>query len=369
MLKDLVVERIKQSGAITFCDFMEMALYHPTLGYYCNEKEKIGRKGDFYTSANIDSSFGLLLAKQCLEMYCELNNISLTEVNRQNSKLTIIELGAGTGQLALDIIFALHTEYQFPLDRLQYVICEISSVLKAKQEKMLAPFLQQVTWINYDQLSNYPRSIILANEVIDAFPVHQIRWHNGELEELYIGLDSKNVELKKFWQKASNDKLTDYLKTLKIELVEKQVIEVNLEAIRWLEQLSNALEKGFIIIIDYGDFSDHLYSPEHLEGSLRCFFQHTLKTDFLENIGQQDITADVNFSALIYYGQKFGLKLVSFIRQADYLIKLGLLERLQKIIEEDPNSFQSLKTRLALKNFFIPGGISDHFRVLIQKKA
>lgn len=368
-LKEKIIEEIKRSSAITFRDFMEMALYYPNLGYYCNSKEKIGRSGDYYTAANIDSNFGLLLAKQFLEMHSQLTNTKLAEIDNQDKKLTIIEIGAGTGQLALDILFALHNEYKFPLDKLQYLICEISPSMKAKQKQLLEPFAKQVNWISYEGLSQYPQAIIFANEVVDALPVHQVRWYKGQLQELYITLDSDGFSLKKLWQKPSSNKLASYLKVLNIGLIGKQIIEINLEAIKWLEQLSKGLEQGFIVIIDYGDHSDHLYSPENLEGSLRCFFQHTVRDNVLENIGEQDITSEVNFSALIYYGKELGLELVTLMRQSDYLIKLGLLERLQKIIEDDPNSFQSLKTRLALKNFFVPGGISDHFKVLVQRKG
>ncbi|KAF0239178.1 MAG: hypothetical protein FD167_4389, partial [bacterium] len=246
----------------------------------------------------------------------------------------------------------------------------ISPLMQLRQQNLLAPFAAQVQWIGFDKLeSNSQTAIIIANEVIDAFPVHQFRWCKNELEELFI--DTDGVKLIPFWQTipALNDPdIAFYLKHLKAEFVEKQVIEINLAAIKWITEVSRVLKRGFVIIIDYGDLSDHLYRLDHIEGTLRCFFQHTVNNNYLENIGEQDITTDVNFEILMTYALYTDLETVCFTRQADYLIKLGLLDRLQEIIETDPHSFQSLKARLAMKNFFIPGGISDHFKVLILNK-
>lgn len=359
-LKTIIIDQIKNSGAITFYEFMHTALYHKNLGYYFNDKEKIGVRGDYYTSANVDASFGALLAKECLRLY------NLLDSNSQ--QINILEIGAGTGQLAFDIIYSLITENNFQKNNIQYTICEISPTMQALQKEKLATFASQVKWLNYNQLQENPQiAIIIANEVVDAFAVHKVRFSKGELEELYLNSDGES--LKPFWQKAKNAELEEYLRKLKIELIENQVIEINLDAIKWLKTLVNSLVEGFIINIDYGDLSDHLYSPENLTGTIKCFSKHQLNTQVFENIGEQDITSDVNFSALIYYGQEFGLENLVFTRQADFLIKLGLLERLEQLITQDPDSFNSLKTRLALKNFFVPGGISDHFKVLVQKKS
>jgi len=355
-----LTEQIKNTGAITFYEFMQTALYHKNLGYYFNDKEKIGVRGDYYTSANVDASFGALLAKECLRLYKQLDSNS--------QKINILEIGAGTGQLAFDIIYSLITENNFPQNNIQYTVCEISPTMQTLQKEKLVPFLGQVKWLNYNELQENPQTaIIIANEVVDAFAVHKVQFSKGKLEELYLNSDGES--LKPFWQKAKTAELEEYLRKLKIELIENQIIEINLDAVKWLKTLVNSLVEGFIITIDYGDLSDHLYSPENLTGTIKCFSKHKLNTQVFENIGEQDITSDVNFSALIYYGQEFGLENLVFTRQADFLIKLGLLERLEQLITQDPDSFKSLKTRLALKNFFIPGGISDHFKVLVQKKS
>ena len=189
LLSKKIIEQIK-SKPISFHDFMKMSLYDSEFGYYFSSKEKIGRSGDFYTSSNISSVFGSLLAKQCLEMHCKLINIPLEEIHKSNRILTIIEVGAGTGQLAFDILYALENEYDFPLKRVEYLIQEISPLMQLRQQNLLAPFAAQVQWISFDKLENHSqRAIIIANEVIDAFPVYQFRWCKNELEELFIDTD------------------------------------------------------------------------------------------------------------------------------------------------------------------------------------
>ncbi|MBI4853993.1 MAG: SAM-dependent methyltransferase [Acidobacteria bacterium] len=368
-LQEQIINQIKSSAPISFYEFMKMALYDKEFGYYFTSKEKIGRSGDFYTSSNISSAFGALLAKECLEMHSKIINIPLGKLHKFNNILTIIEVGAGTGQLAFDILYTMEKELNFPLAKIKYLIQEISPAMQALQKNLLAPFSSQIEWIELEELKNSPKeAIIIANEVIDSFPIHQIRWYKKELQELYIDIDGE--KLTPFWQNIEKmpKNIAFYLEHLSFEFVDKQVIEINLEAIDWLKQISDVLKKGFVIIIDYGDLSDHLYSLDHFEGTLRCFFQHMTNSNYLENIGSQDITTDVNFEILMKFAQYNKLETLSFMRQADYLIKLGLLDRLQKMIELDPSSFQSLKARLAIKNFFIPGGISDHFKVLILKK-
>jgi SAM-dependent MidA family methyltransferase len=363
-LKEKIIDQIKLSKAISFHDFMNIALYDKDLGYYFTSKEKIGRGGDFYTSSNVGDSFGALIAKDSLEKHLKINS--------HNENLTIIEIGAGTGQLAFDILYSLKNELNFPLEKVKYFIREISPTLQITQKETLAPFLPQVEWISIEDVKNDSlNAIVIANEVLDSFPIHQFRWNKKQLEELYI--TAKDSNLIPFWQSIDLENLpTDiglYLENLKIEIIDKQTIEINLAATQWIKEIARVLKKGFVIIIDYGDLSDHLYSLGQMEGTLRCFFKHTLNNNYLENIGEQDITADVNFEILMTYAKLNGFEITSFTRQADYLIKLGLLDRLQKAIEIDPTSFQSLKTRLAMKNFFIPGGISDHFRVLVLKKT
>lgn len=370
-LKKKIIQYISSKGTISFCDFMEMALYDCEFGYYFTQKEKIGRLGDFYTSTNLHQTFGVLLAKQCLEMYCQQEEIPLTDINTADKTLNIVEIGAGTGQLAFDILWALQNDYGFSLKKVKYFIQEISPVMQKRQKALLTLFSSQIEWLDLKTTTRFQTAIILANEVVDAFPIHQFRFNAGELEELHI--DVNGDKLIKCWKKIELTNVPSdvafYLQHLKVDFLDKQIIEVNLQALRWLKQVTGLLKQGFIIILDYGDLSDQLHSIKNFQGTLRCFFQHTVNENYLQRIGEQDITASVNFEILMAYASYYELEVISFMRQTDYLIKLGLLDRLQKIVETQSDSLRSLKARMALKNFFIPGGISEYFKVLILGKG
>ena len=153
-----------------------------------------------------------------------------------------------------------------------------------------------------------------------------------------------------------------------VSLREGQIIEINLEMIDWMKRASGALENGLLITIDYGDTANHLYAQDRGSGTLRSFYRHQLIDSPLERIGEQDITASVNFTALIEYGRDVGFEEVSYERQTAFLIRMGLIER---ITGRDTSAGPpgDLKDRLALKNLFVPGGVGDNFRVLIQKKS
>jgi SAM-dependent MidA family methyltransferase len=335
---------------------MEMALYDPEGGYYNSEGEKIGAKGDYYTSANLSQIFGSLLAKQFFEIYQE----------QIIDRLRIIELGAGTGLLALDILSTLENDYS--LTEIDYLIVEPSQVLRKKQKSRLEKFKNRVDWVDLEELVKKPtEAIFLANEVIDALPVHRACWQKGKLKELYVS--NTETSFASVWDEPSTKEILQFLKRFDIVLADQQVIEINFDAIKLLQKISQALTNGYVFIIDYGDLNDHLYLPERKDGTLRCFYKHRVNSDPFSSVGEQDITSDVDFSALIDYGLEFGLESIRFTRQADYLIKLGLLDKLEELLKDSSQDLKSFKSRLVLKNFFVPGGISDHFKVLIQKKV
>ena len=149
---------------------------------------------------------------------------------------------------------------------------------------------------------------------------------------------------------------------------EGQVFEINLEAIGWLGRTAQAIAQGFLVTIDYGDLAEHLWSPDRKQGTLRSFYKHRLIDSPLERIGEQDITASVNFTALIEHGRDFGFEMVSFERQTAFLTRMGLIERIAAS-HKAGDSLEDLNERLAVKNLFVPGGVSGHFRVLIQRKG
>lgn len=359
-LERRLIERIKDEGPITFRDFMQAALYDPELGYYNTRRLKIGAAGDYYTSSNVHPAFGAVLAQALIELWVEY-------------PLTLVEIGAGTGQLAFDVISAIRDEHPRVFENLTYIIVESSPYMIEHQIEKLSPFGERVRWCELHELERVPiQGIAFSNEFVDAMPVHRIRRKGGVIEEQYVTVSSGpgehgEIRLRPDWGGLSRERLNNYAIGMDVTLTEGQVVEVNLEALRWLARMSRAISHGFLVTIDYGETVQKLWSPDRKQGTLRCFHEHRVIDSPLERIGEQDMTASVNFTALIDYGRDFGFQLVSLERQTAFLIRMGLIDRLASA-HEPGQSLDDLKERLAVKNLFVPGGISDNFRVLVQRR-
>jgi SAM-dependent MidA family methyltransferase len=222
-----------------------------------------------------------------------------------------------------------------------------------------------VEWRDLEEAERSPlEAIFFSNELFDALPVHLLRLSSAGVEESYVSVISNR--LRSIWKRPSTERLARYLQAMQVELSEGQIVEAGLDAIDLLARVSRAIERGYLITIDYGDVAGHLYSPERRLGTLRSFYRHRLIESPLERPGEQDITASVNFTALIEYGREFGLELMSYERQSAFLLRMGLIERIAAMGASETGD--DLKSRLAIKNLFVPGGVSDNFRVLIQRK-
>jgi SAM-dependent MidA family methyltransferase len=353
--------RLTEEGRLTFREFMRLALYDPREGYYAAARERFGVRGDFYTASQVHELFGALLAEDLAGVWRELGS---------PPDFTILELGAGRGELARDALTALRDKQAACFQSARYLICEISERLRAEQQARLAGCAARVEWIcGLDELASPITGVIFSNEFFDALPVHLVRQRAGRLRELYVELSSDG-SLQFYEGELSSAALNRYWQRAGAPLEEGQRAEINLEAARWIEQVARALARGRVITIDYGDTAERLYTPDRREGTLRCFHRHTLTDRPLERIGEQDITASVNFTALMEYGGAAGLKARSFMRQTDYLTGLGLLERAAELAEQAAGeSPRAMQHRLALKQLFVPQGIAAYFKVLTQDKA
>lgn len=358
-LEQRLVRRIEREGPITFRDFMQAALYDPELGYYNTQRLKIGPDGDYYTSSNVHPAFGAVLARAFVELWADASK-----------PLTIVELGAGTGQLGCDVLSAMRDEHLSIFERLTYVIVETSPAMLERQRDKLASFRDRVRWCELEALERAPvNAVAFSNELVDAMPVHRVRFEDGALQESYVTTSrNETTRLALLWAKPSSEALSKYVEHTNVSLRDGQIIEINLDAIDWLRRISRAMQQGFLVTIDYGDRVQHLWAPGRKDGTLRSFYRHRLIDSPLERVGEQDITASVNFSALIEYGRDFGFEMVSFERQTSFLTRLGLIERIAST-HRPGDSLDDLKERLAVKNLFVPGGGSDSFHVLIQRKA
>ena len=352
-LRKEIVDLINIKGKITFADYMELALYHPEYGYYTSGKEKIGKRGDYYTNSDVHSVFGELIARQLEQMWRLLGS----------NRFTVVEIGAGKGWLCHDILNHIKNEYPEFFEKIDYKIVEISRDLIERQSDTLKGFEEKVSWESFseDGFSFSPvEGCFLSNEFVDSLSVHQVIVEDNCLKEIYV-TTTDGVLCEKI-DELSNPELENYFKELNINLKDGQRAEVNLKALDWVKNISRCLNRGFVITIDYGHLAEEFYSEERCSGTLMCYFEHTTSENPYERIGNQDITSHVNFSSIIEAGIKSGLSTTGFVRQSNFLIALGILNKMN----DAKGDFSKL---LTMKNLFMPGGMGDMFKVLIQHKG
>jgi len=362
VLREAIISRIISSPQqrITFAEYMDMALYHPESGYYSSNKVKIGFKGgDFFTSSHLGSDFGELLAVQFHQMW---------EILGQPGVFSLVEMGAGQGILALQILNYIQSHHWDFWAALQYIIVEKSPALKQEQQQRLSEF--SVAWCNLEDIP--PNSItgcFFANELVDALPVHQFILEGGKLREIYVTTHLPSAPFVEVIGEASTPKLAEYFQLVEIDLspyADGYRSEVNLAALDWLSQVARSLQRGYVLTIDYGYTATRYYNTRRLQGTLQCYYQHHHHNNPYINVGEQDITAHVDFTALEQWGQRCGLNLVGFTRQGLFLMSLGLGTRLASHPEQ-PIS-QVLQRREALHQLIEPTGLGG-FGVLIQSKG
>jgi SAM-dependent MidA family methyltransferase len=348
-LSEIIIQRIQKEGPISFHDFMEMSLYYPELGYYTSTKDKIGEKGDFYTSSNLTAAFGAMIGRQLEEMWNLL----------EQKPFTIVEYGAGTGSLCHDILDYLKNNEKL-YEKLKYCIIEKSPTMREKEKTHLH---EKVNW--YDSIQAIPEitGCVISNELLDNFSVHQVIMQD-QLMEVFVDYQNGFVELLKPAEKP----LSDYLSELNVVLPKGFQTEINLEATQWIKDIAKSLKKGFLITIDYGYPSSELYSQRRSSGTLICYNKHQINDHPYHDIGEQDITSHVNFSALCHWGFKNGLECCGFTDQAHFLLALGFKDYLRKTEEKDQNI-----THLAMKDAFLTHTLltdmGSKFKVLIQQKG
>lgn len=360
-LKELVRRQIRERGRITFAEYMAMALYAPGLGYYTAPGRRIGKEGDYFTSPNVSPLFGAALARQLTQMW---------ELLGRPVGFAIVEFGAGTGLLAGDILKALREESPELFAGLRYLIVEVSRPLAAVQRRRLGTLSLprgKVQWFSdVARLIREPAGLVgcvLSNEFVDALPVHRVRMGRSHLREIYVTLkDGRFVEVE---GPISAGGLADYFAALSVELVQGQEAEVNLAALQWLEQVGLMLDRGFVVTIDYGYEAPELYGPRHLKGTLVGYREHRLCNNPYMALGRQDLTAHVDFTALMKHGERAGLATTGITSQMRFLLSLGVLSE----TDEQPDSLEARKERLAARHLIMPGGLGEVFRVLIQHKG
>lgn len=356
-LTKIIKSQIKMHGSITFCKFMELALYHKDFGYYTAGRDRIGKKGDFYTSPCVHPAFGEIIGR-FIKKSSEL-------VDAKNFK--VIEMGAGKGYLALDILDSIKSNYPELYTNLRYLISETSPAQIEDGMKLLSEHNNRVSWI--DSISDLENSsvsgVFLSNELLDSFPFHRVKYTDHKIMEIYVGRN--NNEFIEIEGEPSFPEFKDYLETCGLEFLDGQEFEVRTNVKKWLLEVSRILDKGFVLTIDYGFLAPELFNPSRTKGTYKCMHKHAINDNPYINIGVQDITAHVDFSNLITIGESFGLKTIKYITQGQFLIDWGILDILERY-SSDERSVNSQKEILAIKNLFLPSLMGDRFKALIQYK-
>ncbi|MEL7242005.1 MAG: class I SAM-dependent methyltransferase [Cyanobacteria bacterium J06573_2] len=363
---------------ITFAEYMDLALYHPEHGYYSQKATNIGKQGDFFTSVHLGADIGEMLAIQFVEMW---------EILDKPESFDLVEMGAGQGYLAADILKYSKQEHSDFFKSLKYTIIEKSPQLKQLQKQHLQEF--DINWCELEKIPNNSiTGCFFSNELVDAFPVHQFVIENGELQEIYVTTNKQSEIgnstpsspsspsppsnlLTEITDKPSTPKLLDYLNSLEIDInqyPDGYRSEINLAALEWLSVVSDRLQRGYVLTIDYGYIKNRYYNPRRERGTLQCYTRHHRHNDPYINIGQQDITAHVDFTALEKNGDRHGLQKIGLTQQGLFLMALGLGERLANLSQSNQPLSTILKRRDSFHQLLDPMGLGG-FHVLIQAKG
>jgi len=356
-LLGLVIQSIEaNNGSISFSNFMQSALYEPRLGYYQNNLKTFGEKGDFVTAPELGRLFAACLANSLVD-YIQ---------NAQDAK--ILEIGAGSGQLALNLLLALAKDSALPE---QYLVLEPSAALQFQQKELLAKNLPQyfskITW-----LSDLPSSfdgVIIANEVIDAIPFDRvIKQQDGWYQLQVSSLDGDFVERK--GATISNQWLPDALSKDNNFPVGYQA-EIRSMTQGWINALYHSMNSGAVILIDYGYPQAELYHPQRAAGSLKCFINHHQHDDPFQYIGVQDITAHVDFSHVAHSAHEAGFDISGFTTQAGFLLENGITdigERKNKRASSGPPNTNDYSLSREIQQLLMPGQMGEVIKVMLLEK-
>jgi SAM-dependent MidA family methyltransferase len=341
----------QSAGKITFAQFMQHALYESGLGYYTAGAHKFGAEGDFVTAPEISPLFGYCLAEQCRDVLCTLRSPC------------ILEFGAGTGKMALHILQHLQCHQQLPKT---YYILEVSAELQQRQRALFAEhapeLLQHVQWLQQLPEKPFP-GVILANEVIDAMPVHLVEFNDQKIEECYVSWDHQFT-----WKKNS---VSQHALTQLVEPIQSQLnlaqhsyrTEFRPMLSSWLKSLESILSEGMVLLIDYGFPAKEYYHIERHQGTLMCHYRHHAHTNPFFLPGLQDITAHVDFTHLAKTAHSAGFHIAGYTTQAYFLLALGLLN-----FNNTENTEQQWQYNQQVKRLTLPSEMGELFKVMALTK-
>jgi SAM-dependent MidA family methyltransferase len=355
-LRQRIEQEIRERGPMPFSRYMRLCLYDPEAGYYSRAQDQFGKAGDFYTSSDVHAVFGRLMARQFEEMWRVLDS---------PTRIEIVELGPGRGLFARDVLGWAQRKFPDFFRALHYTLVESSASLREKLGSTLVEYMAAgKASIAGGDVASYVSTrdtIVFANEFFDALPVEvlsnhgsmRVGWEAGRFVERFMSASPAELE---------------YLDRYSVHPDEGERVEAGLEAQDWMRRLGAGLERGFVIVIDYGYTREELLGGRH-RGTLMCYRQHSASANPYEAPGEQDITAHVNFTALRAAGEQGGLDCLGLVTQSQFLMGIGEQTQFADAFEDARLPQERAKAALQLKHLVTPAGMGESFSVLVMAKG
>jgi SAM-dependent MidA family methyltransferase len=355
-LREVIADEIRRAGPIPFSRYMELCLYCPGLGYYARPREQFGKAGDFYTSSDVHAVFGRLLARHFDEMWRAMG---------APPQLEIVEMGPGRGLFAQDVLDWADKKFWDFRDALTYRMVEGSASLRDRLHGQFAERIANAKVSVHGSIEELPPSqpatIVFGNEFFDALPVDII----GEDGELRVAYD--NGRFVEVFATANASEL-EYLDRYAVHPGDGERVEARLRDRDFMSKIATRIERGFLVLIDYGYTREQLLAGMH-RGTIMSYRRHTAGDSPYNAPGEQDITAHVNFTALREMGQDAGLENLGLLTQAQFLMGIGEPNQFADAFEDATLPQEHAKVALQLKHLVMPEGLGETFDVLIMKKG
>lgn len=350
---------IRERGPMTVAAFMELALYDPESGYYARAAQRSGRAGDFFTSVDVGPLFGELVEVQLAEMFGVLAGLKGCPTGAAQpfrAAFDLVEAGAGNGRLSADILRAARTRHPAFYDAIRLHLVEASAAARAQQRATLGGAADKLASSGASLPAAF-EGVLVANELLDAMPVHQVTMTEDGLREIYVQASTLNAQLSTVLGEPSTPRLQEYLDRVGARLEPGWIAEINLNAVDWIRDAARRLRRGFMILIDYGHEARELYSASHSAGTLTTYRGHKSGGTWIDRPGEQDITSHVDWTSVRAAAEAEGMQTIAFLDQTYFL--LGLL-----------SAFSSQSSALSpqLKTLIMPGGLGSTMKVLILGK-
>jgi SAM-dependent MidA family methyltransferase len=357
-LSERLRARIEREGPISFCDWMQAALYDERGGYYCAaDRVRQGRSGDYRTAPESSPLFAATFARYFARLFSELGS---------PSTWTIFEAGAGSGEFAYGVLTALQEHHPRIFAATKYVVDEIGADARERATARLVAFTDSVSFERLAEVKQpVADGIVFSNELIDALPVHRVTMRAGKLRELCVGVNQNQF----VWVESDPDqRVQEYCLRPCFQLAEGQIAEVNLNAENFVSLAASIMKRGFVITVDYGAERDELLNaPHRLEGTLRAFQRHRLVGDILAGAGEQDLTTTIDWTQIREAGSGVGLKTIRHERLDRFLLSDGLLDELEMRAAQ-LSAVDALRLRTSAREMIMPDGLAASFQVLVQRK-